>query len=67
VVHTDLPDRSNLFAPPDENSQRIAGHIIDFLQHEVKQGRLPKDLLPLQSGVGNIANAVLAGLNEGPF
>jgi succinyl-CoA:acetate CoA-transferase len=32
----------------------------------VKQGRLPKDLLPLQSGVGNIANAVLAGLlNEG--
>jgi succinyl-CoA:acetate CoA-transferase len=67
VVHTDLPDRSNQFAPPDENSQRIAGHILDFLQHEVKQGRLPKDLLPLQSGVGNIANAVLAGLNDGPF
>jgi succinyl-CoA:acetate CoA-transferase len=33
----------------------------------VKHGRLPKDLLPLQSGVGNIANAVLAGLNDGPF
>ena len=67
VVQTDLPDRSNLFAPPDENSERIAGHIIEFLQHEVKHGRLPKDLLPLQSGVGNIANAVLAGLNDGPF
>ena len=33
----------------------------------MKLGRLPADLLPLQSGVGNIANAVLMGLNEGPF
>ena len=33
----------------------------------MKLGRLPADLLPLQSGVGNIANAVLAGLNAGPF
>ncbi len=28
---------------------------------------MPKNLLPLQSGVGNIANAVLAGLLESPF
>jgi succinyl-CoA:acetate CoA-transferase len=67
VVHTDLPDRSNHFAAPDETSRRIAGHIIEFLQQEVRAGRLPADLLPLQSGVGNIANAVLAGLNDGPF
>lgn len=67
VVETDLPDRNSAFAPPDENSQRIAGHLIDFLQHEVKAGRLPKELLPIQSGVGNIANAVLEGLNQGPF
>jgi succinyl-CoA:acetate CoA-transferase len=67
VVHTHQPDRNSAFAAPDDTSQRIAGHIIEFLQHEVKRGRLPADLLPLQSGVGNIANAVLAGLNEGPF
>ena len=67
VVETDLPDRNSAFTPPDDNSQRIAAHIIDFLQHEVKVGRLPKALLPLQSGVGNIANAVLEGLNQGPF
>ena len=54
-------------AAPDAVSEQIAGHIIDFLQHEVKAGRLPPELLPLQSGVGNIANAVLAGLNQGPF
>jgi succinyl-CoA:acetate CoA-transferase len=28
---------------------------------------LSKNLLPIQSGVGNIANAVLAGLKQGPF
>lgn len=67
VVHTHQPDRNSAFAAPDETSQRIANHIIDFLSHEVQQGRLPKELLPLQSGVGNIANAVLSGLNQGPF
>ncbi|MNY79607.1 Succinyl-CoA:coenzyme A transferase [compost metagenome] len=33
----------------------------------MQQGRLPKDMLPIQSGVGNVANAVLAGLLNGPF
>ena len=67
VVETHQPDRNSAFAAPDENSERIAGHIIKFLSKEVEAGRLPADLLPLQSGVGNIANAVLAGLNKGPF
>jgi succinyl-CoA:acetate CoA-transferase len=67
VVETDAPDRSAPFTPPDDASGRIAGHILDFLAHEVKKGRLPASLLPLQSGVGNTANAVLAGLNEGSF
>ena len=67
VVATNSPDRNTTFAAPDSNSERIAEHIIEFLQHEVKAGRLPKELLPLQSGVGNIANAVLSGLNQGPF
>jgi succinyl-CoA:acetate CoA-transferase len=67
VVITDHPDRNSAFDAPNDASFRIAEHIIDFLQHEVKAGRLPPELLPLQSGVGNIANAVLAGLNQGPF
>ncbi|MBI5484063.1 MAG: acetyl-CoA hydrolase, partial [Deltaproteobacteria bacterium] len=52
---------------PDGNSVLIANHIIDFLQHEVKCGRLPKNLLPLQSGVGSIANAVVGGILNSPF
>jgi succinyl-CoA:acetate CoA-transferase len=67
IVLTDTPDRNSAFKPPDEASKRIAGHILEFLSWEVKKGRMPANLLPLQSGVGNIANAVLFGLEEGPF
>lgn len=67
VVETHQPDREAHFSPADDDSDRIAGHILEFLQHEVRQGRLPADLLPLQSGVGNTTNAVLSGLNRGPF
>jgi succinyl-CoA:acetate CoA-transferase len=67
IIETYSPDRNSDFSAPDEKSRLIAGHILEFLEHEVKRGRLPKNLLPLQSGVGNIANAVMAGLNHGPF
>jgi len=67
IVLTDSPDRNSPFKGPDESSKRIAGHILEFLSWEVKKGRMPANLLPLQSGVGNIANAVLFGLEEGPF
>ncbi|MBN8489465.1 MAG: acetyl-CoA hydrolase/transferase family protein [Burkholderiales bacterium] len=67
VVETEQPDRNSAFSAPDDASLAIAAHLIEFLQHEVKAGRLPPELLPIQSGVGNIANAVLAGLNNGPF
>jgi succinyl-CoA:acetate CoA-transferase len=67
VVETEAPDRNLPFAAPDDSARLIAGHIIDFLSHEVKVGRLPASLLPIQSGVGNVANAVLQGLVESPF
>ncbi len=67
VVATNAPDRNTPFKPADTVSEQIAGHVMDFLTGEVRRGRLPATLLPLQSGVGNIANAVLAGLDAGPF
>lgn len=67
VVETDAPDRNAPFSPPDDTAFAIAGHILEFLKHEVKLGRLPAALLPIQSGVGNIANAVLTGLVDSPF
>ena len=67
IVETNAPDRNTPFTPPDAASLKIAEHILDFLTLEVKNGRLPESLLPLQSGVGNIANAVLVGLDKGDF
>lgn len=67
IVITDIKDKTNPLAPIDENSKKIAGHIVNFLKNEVKSKRLPQNLLPLQSGVGSVANAVLAGLLESPF
>jgi succinyl-CoA:acetate CoA-transferase len=67
VVETNSPDRNSPFKPLDADSKLIAAHVLDFLTHEVKKGRLPASLLPIQSGVGNIANAVLTGLGEGSF
>jgi succinyl-CoA:acetate CoA-transferase len=67
IVETDAPDRNLPFAAPDATALAIAGHIIEFLRHEVSRGRLPASLLPIQSGVGNIANAVLSGLADAPF
>jgi succinyl-CoA:acetate CoA-transferase len=67
VVETNGPDRNSPFKALDQASIDIARHLVDFLKHEVARGRMPKNLLPLQSGVGNIPNAVLAGLAEGGF
>lgn len=67
VVETDAPDRHSAFSPPDATSRQIAAHLLDFLAFEVKRGRLTPQLLPLQSGVGNVANAVLAGLADGGY
>jgi succinyl-CoA:acetate CoA-transferase len=67
VVETDAPDRNAGFTAPDETSRQIAGHLIEFLEHEVARGRLPAELLPVQSGVGNVANAALAELAQSRF
>lgn len=64
IVETNEPDNVAGFDDPDEVSQKIAGHVVEFLLDELKAGRIPPDFLPLQSGVGNVANAVMAGLGE---
>ncbi len=66
IVPSDIIDKPRPLEEIDSASRRMAGHLLDFLQMEVRSGRIPKSLLPLQSGVGNVANAVLAGLKEWP-
>jgi succinyl-CoA:acetate CoA-transferase len=67
VVETNAPDRNAPFKPVDETSQKIAGYFLDFLEGEVKGGRLAYDNYIMQSGVGNVPNAVMAGLLDSKF
>ena len=67
IVESDYQDQTIANTPADASSQAIAQHLIEFLEHEVSHGRLPKNLLPIQSGIGNIANAVIGGLAESKF
>ncbi|WCZ33133.1 acetyl-CoA hydrolase/transferase family protein [Corynebacterium massiliense] len=67
IVETDGPDRNAPFKEPDEISEKIAANFLDFLEGEVKAGRLEYDKFIMQSGVGNVPNAVMAGLKESNF
>jgi acetyl-CoA hydrolase len=64
IVETDESDRVAPFDPADDVSEAIAKHVVKFLLDELAAGRIPEEFLPLQSGVGNVANAVMAGLGK---
>lgn len=67
IVETNAPDRNAPFKPIDETSKLIAGHFLDLLEGEVRAGRLAYDQYIMQSGVGNVPNAVMNGLLESKF
>ncbi|MFN2364645.1 MAG: acetyl-CoA hydrolase/transferase family protein [Halarsenatibacteraceae bacterium] len=67
IVVTELEDEISFAAYQDEISNKIASHIMEFLESEQQAGNIPKELLPLQSGVGAVANAVLSGLCDSNF
>ncbi len=64
IVRTKSLDGVKAFTAPDEVSKQIGANVVRFLVGEYTAGRLPKEFLPLQSGVGNVANAVLYDLGE---
>lgn len=67
IVLTEGQESPAEFKTPDEPTQRIAERLTGFLADEVDAGRLTSSLLPLQAGLGSMANAVLRGIAEGPF
>lgn len=67
IVVTRKLDSASTVLPPDPETAAIAGHLMDFLQHEVRIGRLTTRLQPLQAGIGTIANAVMHGFIDSPF
>lgn len=64
IVETNLPDEVLDFAPLDEVTKQIGLNVATFLVDEIRSGRMPHGFLPIQSGVGNIANALLFSLGK---
>lgn len=66
VVETDLDDEVSAFDEPNDVTKKIGENVAEFLAAEIRAGRVPHDFLPIQSGVGNIANAVLFAMGSHP-
>ena len=52
------------FTPVDETTAQLGKNVVKFLTKEYIAGRIPSEFLPLQSGVGNISNAILHSLKD---
>jgi acetyl-CoA hydrolase len=66
IVETDLDDEARGFSAPSPLTQKIGANVAEFLAGQLTAGRLPKGFLPIQSGVGDVANSVLGALGSHP-
>ena len=66
IVKTERNDEVGGFSATDAITDQIGANVASFLVEEIKSGRIPAEFLPIQSGVGNIANAVMASLGANP-
>jgi acetyl-CoA hydrolase/succinyl-CoA:acetate CoA-transferase len=67
IVFTNIEDSPADIAEPDAKTTAIASHILNFFEKEVEMGHLSSSLLPLQAGIGKVANAVLMGFKHSSF
>lgn len=67
IVVTEQEDSPSTIVPADAETQQMANFLLDFFRSEIKKGRLTNTLAPLQSGIGSVANAVLAGMVDSEF
>jgi acetyl-CoA hydrolase len=66
IVESNRPDEVKEFTPVTDVTTRIGQHVAEFLAAQLRCGNIPKGFLPIQSGVGNVANAVLGAMGEHP-
>ncbi|WP_140936733.1 succinate CoA transferase [Sphingobacterium lumbrici] len=67
IVFTDMLDSPADIAVADSKTTAIAKHILNFFENEVLLGHLTDRLLPIQAGIGKVANAVLMGFKDSNF
>ncbi len=66
VIESDIEDEGCVFDEPSPLTSRIGENVAAFLAGEIAAGRVPRGFLPVQSGVGDIANAVLGSMGNHP-
>ena len=66
VVPSNESETVKSFTEISDITEAIGVNAAAFLAAELKAGRIPADFLPIQSGVGNVANAALHGLADNP-
>jgi succinate CoA transferase len=66
IVETDSPDEPTILDPRSEITDRIGGHVAEFLASEIRAGRISDAPLAIEVGGGNIANAMLAVMGRHP-
>lgn len=52
------------FTPVDDVTKQLGQNVADFLTNEIREGRMHEGFLPIQSGVGNVSNAILNALKD---
>ena len=62
VVECNIPDEARGFKEQDDVTTQIGINVAAFLSNDMKRGIIPSSFLPLQSGVGSTANAILGAL-----
>ncbi len=67
IIISDKKTTSPKRAAVDETSRKIAQNIVGFFEEEVAKGRLPKNLLPFQTGLGSLGGAILSELEQSKF
>lgn len=64
VVECNLPDEARAFKDSDPVTDQIGHNVAQFLVSDMRRGIIPPSFLPLQSGVGSTANAILGALGH---
>ena len=66
VIEVNIPDEALSFKDADPVTENIGQRVAEFLMADMKRGIIPSTFLPLQSGVGSTANAILGALGNDP-
>lgn len=64
IVEVYQPNEQVVFKELDPVTRKIGENVVGFILNDIKRGTIPASGLPIQSGIGNVANAVLKALED---